>query len=121
MKMWNVQREELHGVFWSCSVCIQWFHCICDCTFTWSGLFGNADRIDSFHCCYCYLFRALTAPDAPRNGYATLLIVLLFLGGVIITILGMIGEYMARIYMEVKRRPLFIIKETNTTQDAARI
>lgn len=45
---------------------------------------------------------------------------LLFLGGVIITILGMIGEYMARIYMEVKRRPLFIIKETNTTQDAAR-
>ncbi len=65
-------------------------------------------------------FRALTAPDAPRNGYATLLIVLLFLGGVIITILGMIGEYMARIYMEVKRRPLFIIKETNTTQDAAR-
>lgn len=56
---------------------------------------------------------ALNSPDAERNGYATLLIVLLFLGGVIIVILGMIGEYLARIYMEVKRRPLYFTRETN--------
>ena len=56
---------------------------------------------------------ALKSPDAERNGYATLLIMMLFLGGVIITILGVIGEYLARIYMEVKRRPIYFARETN--------
>lgn len=56
---------------------------------------------------------ALNTPDASRTGFSTLLIVMLFLGGVIITILGMIGEYMARIYMEVKQRPIYFTKETN--------
>ena len=56
---------------------------------------------------------ALHSPNSERNGYATLLIVLLFLGGVIIVILGMIGEYLARIYMEVKRRPIYFARETN--------
>ncbi len=56
---------------------------------------------------------SLSSPTAERNGYATLLIVMLLLGGVIITILGMIGEYMARIYMEVKNRPIYLARETN--------
>lgn len=52
-------------------------------------------------------------PLAPRTGYASIMMTLLFLGGVIITTLGMIGEYLARIYMEVKNRPIFIERETN--------
>lgn len=58
------------------------------------------------------LVSALNSTGA-RNGYASILIVMLFLGGVIITILGMIGEYMARIYMEVKNRPIYFERETN--------
>lgn len=56
---------------------------------------------------------SIGAPPEARNGYATLLIVMLLLGGAIITILGMIGEYMARIYMEVKNRPIYFARETN--------
>lgn len=69
--------------------------------------------------CYAiYVFiGALNSPIEGRNGFSTLLLVMLFLGGVIISILGMIGEYLARIYMEVKRRPLFFIRESNIDKD----
>lgn len=58
------------------------------------------------------LFGALCG-GGERNGYASIVIILLFLGGVIITILGIIGEYLARIYYEVKGRPICIVKESN--------
>lgn len=65
---------------------------------------------------FCYgavvFYGALKNPGA-RTGYASIIIIMLFLGGVIISILGLLGEYLARIYMEVKRRPIYIIRETN--------
>lgn len=48
-----------------------------------------------------------------RTGYASLIIILLFLGGIIIFLLGVIGEYLSKIYIEVKGRPVYIIKETS--------
>jgi polyisoprenyl-phosphate glycosyltransferase len=42
-------------------------------------------------------------------GLATLAVGLFFLGGLILIILGIMGEYLGRIYIEVKRRPLFVI------------
>lgn len=44
-------------------------------------------------------------------GYASLIVVLLFIGGLILFSLGIVGEYIWRIYMEVKRRPAFIIEK----------
>ena len=49
--------------------------------------------------------------DGARTGYASLMFVLLMLGSIIIFLLGVIGEYLARIYMEVKKRPIYIAKE----------
>ncbi|MCQ2511867.1 MAG: glycosyltransferase family 2 protein [Lachnospiraceae bacterium] len=46
-------------------------------------------------------------------GYVTTLVVLLFMGGVIILAIGILGEYIGRIYMESKNRPLYIMEETN--------
>lgn len=60
---------------------------------------------------------AIHTPDTLRTGYSSIMILMLFLGGVIITILGMIGEYMARIYMEVKNRPIYFARETNIGQE----
>jgi len=48
-----------------------------------------------------------------RPGYPSLLSFMLFLGGMVLMALGVIGEYLAKTYLEVKKRPLYIIAEDN--------
>lgn len=50
--------------------------------------------------------------DVP--GYATIVVLLLFLGGMQLFCLGLLGEYIAKIYIQVKDRPVYIIKEVIT-------
>ena len=46
-------------------------------------------------------------------GYPSLLSFMLFLGGMVLMALGIIGEYLAKTYIEVKKRPLYVIAEDN--------
>ncbi|MFG3497845.1 glycosyltransferase family 2 protein [Streptomyces sp. NPDC047928] len=52
-------------------------------------------------------------------GYVTLLVTVTALAGVQMVMLGLVGEYVGRIYYEVKRRPHFLVKATNATAPRA--
>ncbi|MFN4854840.1 MAG: glycosyltransferase family 2 protein [Bacteroidota bacterium] len=56
-------------------------------------------------------FKILGYSPSDTPGLASLAVGVFFIGGVILLILGIIGEYIGRIYFEVKRRPFYIVEE----------
>ncbi|MCX7512907.1 glycosyltransferase family 2 protein [Frateuria hangzhouensis] len=74
---------------------------------TWVGL---GSSLLAFVYGLWVLTKALIWGD-PVRGYPTLMLVILFLGGVQLLALGVIGEYLGRNYAESKRRPLYFIEE----------
>lgn len=55
------------------------------------------------------IFKTLVYGDAVR-GYPSLMTVMLFLGGIQLMALGMIGEYLGRMFEETKQRPLYLLE-----------
>lgn len=49
----------------------------------------------------------------PVQGFPTLIVLILMIGGVQLLSSGIIGKYLAKIFIETKRRPIYIIKESN--------
>ncbi len=60
---------------------------------------------------YTIVKTLIFGPDV--NGYPSLICAILIIGGLVLISLGITGEYIARMYMEVKNRPDYIINETN--------
>ena len=56
------------------------------------------------------LIKTLIIGD-PVQGYPTLIIVILFLGGLQLLSIGIIGEYLSRVFHETKNRPVYLIRE----------
>lgn len=75
-----------------------------------AGIVGLILSVASF----LYLFVAIYLKlftDLTVSGWASTVSIMLFFNGVILIILGILGEYIGRIYDEVKNRPLYIIKD----------
>ena len=82
---------------------------------TWTGL---AAALFAFVYGLWVLGSALLYGNAVR-GYPSLMVVILFLGGIQLLALGVIGEYLGRNYAESKRRPLYFVEERRRPGAAA--
>jgi polyisoprenyl-phosphate glycosyltransferase len=57
-----------------------------------------------------FIVRRLAGIEVAETGFTTLVTLSLFLGGVQLVAIGLLGEYLGRIYDEVKQRPLYIVR-----------
>lgn len=65
-----------------------------------------------------YIIFTTLAYGEEIQGYPTIMVTILFLGGVQLISLGIIGEYLGRVFNEVKRRPGYFINSYNGTKNA---
>jgi polyisoprenyl-phosphate glycosyltransferase len=77
----------------------------------WSYV-GMCVSLAAFAYALLLVFRTLVlGVDVP--GYASLMVAVLFLGGINLLTLGIFGEYLGRIYIETKHRPLYFVRESH--------
>jgi glycosyltransferase involved in cell wall biosynthesis len=83
------------------------------------GLLGAAISSLAFVYIVMRLLRtALYGVDVP--GYESIIVTVLFLGGIQLLTLGIIGDYLGRVFNEVKGRPLFIVRTAHGVDEQAR-
>lgn len=70
-------------------------------------------------CAFCYGSYIVTRAilfGSPVIGWSSLIVSLYFLGGIIISILGIIGIYLGKTFDEVKKRPLYIVRNSTNVE-----
>lgn len=86
---------------------------------TIASWFGSIMTLISFVFLIIIIVRKLAFGD-PVAGWASTICVIIFIGGVQLFCMGIMGQYIAKTYMETKERPHFIISESNR-RDAVRL
>lgn len=76
----------------------------------WATYFGFFTASSAFLYMFYVIFSKVLFGN-PVSGYASIVSIILFFGGLQLIFLGIIGEYIGRIFIEVKARPNYIIKE----------
>ncbi|HEU6450985.1 MAG TPA: glycosyltransferase family 2 protein [Gemmatimonadaceae bacterium] len=74
--------------------------------------FGLLVSLASFLLGAWYIAQRLIGHVEQVRGWASTVVIVLFLGGVQLLTIGIIGEYLSRIYDEVKQRPLYVVRES---------
>jgi glycosyltransferase involved in cell wall biosynthesis len=95
-RLWNLALEGITG-----------FSTVPLRAATYAGLFSS---LAAFAFGVWIVVRTLLWGD-PVAGWPSLMVVIAFLGGLQLMALGIIGEYLGRLYLEAKQRPLYIVDE----------
>jgi len=82
-----------------------------------ASLFGLAVAILALVYGAIVIVKTLLFGD-PVQGYPSLMVVVLFLGGIQLLFLGIVGEYLGRVFNEVKGRPLYLVDEIHPSSFA---
>ena len=77
-----------------------------------AGVLGMLFCLLAFIMILVIIFKTLFFGD-PVSGWPSTICVILFVGGVQLFCTGIIGQYISKTYLEVKNRPIYIVKETN--------
>lgn len=80
---------------------------------TYTGVFVS---LAGFSLGLFFIAKRLLGIEVAQTGFTTLVTLVLFLGGVQLIGIGVLGEYLARVYDEVKNRPLFLLKRPGERQ-----
>ncbi|WP_397451636.1 glycosyltransferase family 2 protein [Pseudomonas sp. NA-150] len=75
----------------------------------WSYVGGAVSLFSLLYAAYRVIDKLFFGNDVP--GYTSLMTAILFLGGVQLIGIGILGEYIGRIYMEAKHRPRYVVKD----------
>lgn len=105
---WRLWNYALEGIFSFSTMPLR----------VWTYL-GMAIALPSFGFVLWILWQATVLGQTPP-GYASLMVAITFLGSIQLIGLGLVGEYISRIFEETKRRPLYIIAETHEPKRRAR-
>ena len=96
LKLWNFAIE---GITSFSTVPLKFW--------TYIGVFGAL--VTLLYALFTIIKTLIYGIDIP--GYASLLVAVLFFGSLQLICLGVLGEYIGRIYMETKNRPLYVIRK----------
>lgn len=77
-----------------------------------ASIMGTLFCIVAFFALFFIVVRALLFGD-PVSGWPSLASIIIFIGGVQLLCLGIMGQYLAKTYLETKNRPLYIVRESN--------
>ncbi len=102
---WKLWRFALDGIFAFTTLPLQ----------IWTYLGAMISLFSFIYASVLIVQTLLHGVEVP--GYASSMVTMLFLGGVQLISLGVIGEYVGRIYKEVKGRPIYIVQDTWGFQD----
>lgn len=64
----------------------------------------------------CFIIAKTLIWDDPVAGYPSTICIIFFIGGIQLFCLGILGQYLSKTYLETKRRPSYVIKETENNK-----
>ena len=111
----NVERVagETKWSFWKLfKYAIEGITAFTTAPLVWTFFLGSLFCLASFFTIAFIVIRTLIFGD-PTAGWPSMICVIVFLSGIQLMFLGIIGQYLSRTYLEVKKRPIYVVKDTN--------